>query len=402
MPSHLFSGQACVLYRIKSLVIVAVGVSLSGTASAAPRSAWVWNQPSHPYGAANILGDYERETEVLTRFDAENFDRAYVSVQNLPLTSPQVVADWNVRLAKDGVSAQMLLGENSWIFPENRNSLLSIVQTRLVNYNAGRANPDERLKGLHLDIEPQGLTEWRTASATRKKELLYLLRDTYTSVRSQLDNFGGSEVQLYADLPVWFDSSTSIGWDDSLERDQWYDDIATSLDGITLMAFERRTLSSMISGVDWEVQNLPIEVRIGLNAAEIGPGETFADYSEFQGLAEQVETHYGTSIGGIDYQPFYTYTDEAPESLSNADFDGDGDIDGGDFLSWQLGYGTTSGATVGQGDANGNGRVNSYDLSAWQDAFGTANGSQATVPEPTAASLLLVVTGLFAAGRSRA
>jgi hypothetical protein len=302
------------------------------------------------------------------------------------------VADWNARLAGDGVQAQMLLGENSWIFPTSRISLLTLVQTRLVNFNTGRTNPAERFTGLHLDIEPQGLAEWGAATATRRKELLYLLRDTYTAVRSQLDGFGGSEVKLYADLPVWFDSSTSIGWDNASERDQWFSDIAVSLDGITLMAFERATLSSIVSGVDWEVRNLPIEVRVGLNAAEIGPGKTFSDFDAFEGLAEQIESHYGTAIGGIDYQPFYQYIDQAPAPLSNADFDGDGDVDGGDFLTWQLGYGATADATAVLGDANGNGRVNRYDLRAWQEGFGAPISATKAVPEPIGLSLLFVAS----------
>ncbi|CAN0369958.1 unnamed protein product, partial [Ectocarpus sp. 4 AP-2014] len=103
----------------------------------------------------------------------------------------------------------------------------------------------------------------------------------------------------------------------------------------------------------------------------------------------------------IDYQPFYNYIDQAPEPLSNADFDADGDVDGGDFLSWQLGYGMPSGASSLQGDANGNGRVNGYDLLAWQEGFGTPMSPPVTVPEPSRLSLLLAVASVSAAAARR-
>jgi len=53
------------------------------------------------------------------------------------------------------------------------------------------------------------------------------------------------------------------------------------------------------------------------------------------------------------------------------DFDGDFDVDGADFLAWQRGFGTTSGASVSHGDANADGAVNAADLSIWETRYGT-------------------------------
>ncbi len=73
----------------------------------------------------------------------------------------------------------------------------------------------------------------------------------------------------------------------------------------------------------------------------------------------------------------------------NADFDGDGDVDGADFLAWQRGLGITSGATHAQGDADGNGSVNAADLAVWKSSFGAAAAPAAgAVPEPAAWTLL--------------
>lgn len=72
------------------------------------------------------------------------------------------------------------------------------------------------------------------------------------------------------------------------------------------------------------------------------------------------------------------------------DFDGDGDVDGADFVAWQTNYPTASGATLASGDADGDGDVDGADFAAWQANFPTAPAPGASpVPEPQAAMILL-------------
>jgi len=76
------------------------------------------------------------------------------------------------------------------------------------------------------------------------------------------------------------------------------------------------------------------------------------------------------------------FVDEAP-----GDYDGDGDVDGGDFLLWQQQLGGP-----GSADGSGNGTVDAADLMVWQTNFGAggATGSVAAIPEPTALASLVV------------
>jgi glucose/arabinose dehydrogenase len=77
------------------------------------------------------------------------------------------------------------------------------------------------------------------------------------------------------------------------------------------------------------------------------------------------------------------------------DFDGDGDVDGADFVAWQTHFPTASGATPATGDADGDGDVDGADFVAWQTHFPTPSGATApTVPEPTA--WILAMIGLVA------
>jgi hypothetical protein len=53
-------------------------------------------------------------------------------------------------------------------------------------------------------------------------------------------------------------------------------------------------------------------------------------------------------------------------ALAPGDFNGDGKVDGVDFLIWQAHYPTASGATPDIGDANGDGKVDGTDFLIWQ------------------------------------
>ncbi len=68
------------------------------------------------------------------------------------------------------------------------------------------------------------------------------------------------------------------------------------------------------------------------------------------------------------------------------DADGDGDIDGNDLLSWQLGFGRfpAGGATASDGDYNADGNVDQDDLTIWNGNFGLVESNAMAAEEASA------------------
>lgn len=79
----------------------------------------------------------------------------------------------------------------------------------------------------------------------------------------------------------------------------------------------------------------------------------------------------------------------APFTEPSADFDGDGNVDGRDFLAWQRGFGSSD-ASPAQGDANGDGHVDGSDLTVWQAQYASP------VPVQAVAARDIVDTALSA------
>lgn len=87
----------------------------------------------------------------------------------------------------------------------------------------------------------------------------------------------------------------------------------------------------------------------------------------------------------------------APQS---GDFDGDGDVDGADFVVWQTNYPQASGVMLPQGDGNGDGIINGADFAVWQSSFSQPSASS-PVPEPSVFILTLIGAGCLVAVRQR-
>jgi hypothetical protein len=99
----------------------------------------------------------------------------------------------------------------------------------------------------------------------------------------------------------------------------------------------------------------------------------------------------------------------AAEVSANADFNGDGDVDGRDFLAWQRGHGILTEALPENGDANGDGAVDSADLACWSEQYGTnpndllaftggaLQSVSLVVPEPSTLSCFCLAVGGWSA-----
>ncbi|MDC0935719.1 hypothetical protein OAS39_05495 [Pirellulales bacterium] len=111
-------------------------------------------------------------------------------------------------------------------------------------------------------------------------------------------------------------------------------------------------------------------------------------------------------FGGAIVNGKMVMTGFVPIVAKDADFDGDGDVDGVDFLSFQRGFGLDAGAgnvaPLAQGNANGDRFINGLDLDVWEDQYGSTSGgfaASSAVPEPT--SGCLVTTALMLLGARR-
>ncbi|MBN1853939.1 MAG: hypothetical protein JW829_14500, partial [Pirellulales bacterium] len=95
-------------------------------------------------------------------------------------------------------------------------------------------------------------------------------------------------------------------------------------------------------------------------------------------------------VSGVGPVPPILRLDVVLNSLA-ADFDGDDDVDGNDFLIWQSGFGVDD-----TGDADTDSDTDGDDLLIWKTEFGSADGAFSVVPEPTAGLLAILLFGLSA------
>nr|MBA3484239.1 right-handed parallel beta-helix repeat-containing protein [Pirellulales bacterium] len=89
--------------------------------------------------------------------------------------------------------------------------------------------------------------------------------------------------------------------------------------------------------------------------------------------ATNVETTYTLNVQDINY----TGETQLQAPVDSADFDGDDDVDGADFLTWQRGLGLGSQASNENGDANHSSAVDGADLTVWALQFGASTGETA-------------------------
>jgi len=99
-------------------------------------------------------------------------------------------------------------------------------------------------------------------------------------------------------------------------------------------------------------------------------------YGEFANGGNAIGTPVGPAlIGEVEDYLLPVENSVPPQNIvETPDFDGDDDVDGSDFLTWQRNLGASN-AYRPQGDATGDNKVNNVDLSRWYLQFGETDMS---------------------------
>lgn len=107
-----------------------------------------------------------------------------------------------------GLRIHALTGDPSHALTRNHERVLQRVEAAVAFNNA--APGDEQLAGVHFDIEPHGLPEWKGASTKEKSALLTQFVEVNAMACSRLRALAPG--MLYgADITFWFDKETTEG-----------------------------------------------------------------------------------------------------------------------------------------------------------------------------------------------
>ena len=229
----------------------------SGAKSAetpAPKALWVWK-------TERLLDDGPLRKSLLEACRGKKTDRVYLSVNKSIMEKfpeHQSLARLLSELHQAGASVSALLGESNWVYPAKREQLTKALE-KIGAFNRMH-EPPERFDSVHLDIEPQGLKEWKNGGATEKRQLLANLLDTCRSAREKLPSLG-EKVRLEVDIPLSYKKTSP----DSL------DGIIAAADTIVLMAYEITDREKLAGATQVEIEAVCRQgkrVVVGLRAKD--------------------------------------------------------------------------------------------------------------------------------------
>jgi hypothetical protein len=164
-----------------------------------------------------------------------------------------------------GIAVHALGGAPDWVLPERRGELYRFIDW-VVTYNSN-VRPVERFNGIHLDVEPYVLPQWRNDPDT----MLGLWKDMVSGFTQQVK--ADSHLTAGADLPVWLNRfNVDDGYGSKTTLSDW---IMVNLDQVTLMAYidNAKNIIKSVSNVLDEAEKHGTPVIIGvdaLNNSEMG------------------------------------------------------------------------------------------------------------------------------------
>ena len=294
------------MFRVSLIVFIASALGfLCLDASASPhRGVWFWNTTKvdgsdSPHSSKFVVGPTSgaAEDEAIAFMTSQGIKEVYGSYLHRPRDVPEEIWPWNAKLDAAGIESQLLISGFEAADPlpltdPTHTSLLTKVTDRLIDFNDDAPSTAAQFDALHLDLEPQTLDAWSSGTGADKRAFLDDLLDAYLDIRNALDTAGYGTLPMYADIPfTWNKIPGSIAWASPADRDGWFNDVLSVVDGLTIMTFSKDNFPDLQVATDYERTMGGSAVHVGIQP-KVGPGEIWPTYADFKSATIDLETHH--------------------------------------------------------------------------------------------------------------
>lgn len=233
------------------------------------KGTWIWDTPTIRTDGEEILA-FAKQNGVTDIY-------LYIDQQHV---TPDDYARFIREAAKNQIKVEALGGDPSWGWKEKRPYIQDFINW-VGSYNTN-VQEEERFSGIHLDIEPYLLPEWKTKPDVVLEEWLSNMEFAAKEVR--LSN--GLKVSV--DLPFWIDQIKVPGYAD-YPVSRW---MLKRFDTVALMNYRDQAegKDGMVShalDIVKEASALGKSVIVGVEMAPSGEGDKATFYEEGVQVMEQ-------------------------------------------------------------------------------------------------------------------
>jgi len=248
--------------------------------------------------------DTPSRTVFLTFAQEKGLTAAYIHAYDLLPGQEMALQEF---LAHSDLQVEFLAGDPSWALTKGHNNALAFV--RAVAAFAQALKPGSNLVGVHLDVEPYLLPEWKADQQAVIAQYLELLEVSHQALVD-------SDLRLTVDIPFWFDTISAVYDGRTRPLNQHVQNIA---DRVVLMDYR-----DMAEGDDGIIQHAATEmlyatqierqVVIGVETNDVAPEpEKVTFYEEGEqvmkaALASVLDTYDEIpAFGGIAIHDYVGY-----------------------------------------------------------------------------------------------
>jgi hypothetical protein len=236
------------------------------------RATWLWN--------TSLIST---DTEQILSFAKQN----RINLIFLQINQKQDFSEYRAFIKKatlSGIAIHALDGDPSWAKGENKHKIEELVDW--VNSYNEKASLLQKIKGIHLDVEPYNQTAWETG---QRQSII----DGWLAAANYFTELAGSlkGVELGVDLPFWLDEIPVNPSKDAMSMSRW---MLEKLDYITIMAYRDQALSrgGIVDAVRDEIETasrLHKRVLVGIETNSTGQSYTSFYGKELSDVIHQVQ-----------------------------------------------------------------------------------------------------------------